>query len=55
MDAGVSHHNRGAIREKDAAFIAPAILESMLPFAMPLTLAVYARIFPVSGDQACQG
>ena len=40
-----SHHNRGAIREKDAAFIAPAILDSILPFAKPLTLAVYARFF----------
>ena len=55
MDAGVNHHNRGAIREKDAAFIAPALLDSMLPFAMPLTLAVYARVFPVSGIQVCQG
>ena len=55
MDAGVSHRNRSAIREKDAAFIAPAILDSMLSFAMPLTLAVHARIFPASGNQACQG
>lgn len=51
----MSQHNRGAIRETDAAFIAPVILDLMLPFAMPLTLAVYARTFPVSGNQACRG
>ena len=54
MDAGVSLSNRGAIRE-DAAFIAPALLDSLLPFAMPLTLAVYAKVFPVSGTQVFQG
>ena len=53
MDAEVSHHNRGAIRETDAAFIAPVILDFMLLFAMPL--AVHARTFPVSGIQTCRG
>ncbi len=55
MNAGVSHHSRGAIRETNAAFIAPVVLDLLLPFAMPSTLAVYARTFPGSGIRARRG
>ena len=47
----MSHHNRGAIRETDAAFIAPVILDSMLPFA---TLSRICKDVPGSGNQTCR-
>ena len=50
MDERVSHHNRGAIKETDAAFIAPVILDSTLPFA---NLSRICKDVPGPGNQAC--
>ena len=50
MDERVSHHNRGAIKETDAAFIAPVILDSTLPFANLIRICKHV---PGPGNQAC--